>query len=348
MLLEVTHECDLRSCRFCFADAHKKNDAPALKQVTGWLRRFVKPRQTFLQLSGGEPTTREDLPEIVADARRLGCKYIQLNTNGIRLANDLEYVRALADSGLSFVFLQFDGTDDETYRRLRGREMMGVKQRAIENCGRFNLGVTLVPTVVQGVNDDRLGDIVRFAVSLSPVVRGVHFQPVCYMGRIPGDISAYGRLTLDELMEGIYLQAEDILGGAELFPSCCDHPLCGFHGAFVVTDDGKLYALHREKPQNTDCCADAARRNREFIGSKWQRPPAGGCCCGDDETGPDGLADLGYFASRVKSHSFTISGMAFQDAGNMDLERLASCSLHVYRDGATVPFCARYLTPLGS
>ena len=37
--------------------------------------------------------------------------------------------------------------------------------------------------------------------------------------------------------------------------------------------------------------------------------------------------------------------MAFQDAGNLNLERLHRCTLHVYRNGAIVPFCAHYLTP---
>ena len=38
--------------------------------------------------------------------------------------------------------------------------------------------------------------------------------------------------------------------------------------------------------------------------------------------------------------------MNFQDAGNLDVERLRQCSLHVYRDGKLIPFCAAYLSPL--
>jgi hypothetical protein len=36
--------------------------------------------------------------------------------------------------------------------------------------------------------------------------------------------------------------------------------------------------------------------------------------------------------------------MAFQDAYTLDVERLRRCSLHVYKDGKTIPFCVRYLT----
>lgn len=344
VLLEVARKCDLDSCRFCFADSRHEPEPPR-EQISEWLRRLVRQGETFLQLSGGEPATRDDLPGIVAEASALGCRYIQLNSNGIRLSSDPDYVRALAESGLSFVFLQFDGADDGVYRCLRGRELMSVKEKAIENCARFNIGVTLVPTVVRGINADRLGDIVRFGVARSPAVRGVHFQPVCYLGKVPAGISDSGRLTLDEVVEGIYAQTKGLLKGGELRPSGCDHPLCGFHGAFVVRENGALYALNRGEAQEGDCCRDASLRNREFVGRRWKRP-APACCCHDDGAERKDMGNMDYFLARAASHAFTISGMAFQDAGNMDLERLASCSLHVFRDGAMIPFCAYYLAPL--
>jgi uncharacterized radical SAM superfamily Fe-S cluster-containing enzyme len=54
--------------------------------------------------------------------------------------------------------------------------------------------------------------------------------------------------------------------------------------------------------------------------------------------------DMDAFLGRIKSHGFTITAMAFQDAYTLDSERLRRCSLHVYRDGRVIPFCARYLT----
>ena len=55
------------------------------------------------------------------------------------------------------------------------------------------------------------------------------------------------------------------------------------------------------------------------------------------------MTDMDTFLARAKSHGFTITSMNFQDAWNLDLERLVRCSLHVYRDGRLVPFCANYL-----
>jgi uncharacterized radical SAM superfamily Fe-S cluster-containing enzyme len=97
--------------------------------------------------------------------------------------------------------MQFDGVDDAVYEKLRRRLMLEVKKRAIEQCGRYGIGVTLVPVIVPGVNTEQIGDILRFAIQRSPYVRGVHFQPVSYFGRIPELPADDDRYTLDELLE---------------------------------------------------------------------------------------------------------------------------------------------------
>ena len=345
-LLEVTQRCDLNTCAFCFADKAEIFEEPSLKEIERQIEALTRPGKTFLQLSGGEPTVREDLPEIVRIARRASCKYVQLNSNGLRIAEDEAFVAALAEAGLSFVFMQFDGTDDDIYTRLRGKPLFEEKKRAIERCARHGIGVTLVPTLVRGVNDRSIADILRFAVANAPAVRGVHFQPVCYLGRIPNGPTDDARYTLDELIAEVQDQAGDLLQGAELLPSCCDHPLCGFHADFVVLEDGTLYPLHRTAAPAASncCCADPAERNREFVGRRWERKKT---AAGSKKARQADIGDMDYFLERVATHAFTITAMAFQDAGNLDLERLRSCSLHVFRDGRMIPFCANYLTPPG-
>ena len=93
--------------------------------------------QPLLQLSGGEPTLREDLPELVRYAKEAGCSCVQVNTNGIRLAEDPSYAAALAEAGLDIVFLQFDGTRDEIYKVLRGRPLLQTKLRACPGSARI-------------------------------------------------------------------------------------------------------------------------------------------------------------------------------------------------------------------
>ncbi len=339
-LLEVTERCNLH-CSFCFANGGERETEPALDELMLAVACIMEMgNRPTLQLSGGEPTLRDDLPELVAYAKSIGCPYVQLNTNGIRLAENEAYVRALAEAGLSFVFLQFDGVTDDVYKTLRGESLLDKKLAAIRNCGRHGLGVTLVPTVVRGVNDRQLGDIVRLGASLSPVVRGVHFQPVSYFGRYPD--APEERYTLDELLCDLCDQLD--ADTDNFVPSHCDHPMCGFHGSFVVMPDGKPLALSSRSAGKT--AKTSAEQNRDYVARHWTRSP-------ETERREDGSAnsdsdgiDLDMILDRLRTNSFTLTAMAFQDAMNLDIERLRHCSLHVWHDYKLMPFCARYLTPV--
>jgi uncharacterized radical SAM superfamily Fe-S cluster-containing enzyme len=195
-----------------------------------------------------------------------------------------------------------------------------------------------VPTIVPGVNDNQIGDIIKFAIENSPAVRGVHFQPVSYFGRYPQTPKNSDRITLPEIVTAIEVQTNGLVKTKDLAPSCCDHPRCGFHGDFVVLPD-KLLALTQSDNQNS-CCSEPsseeALRNRRFVSRRWKRD---GTPISDNLD----MSSMDAFLSRVKTHGFTITGMAFQDAYNLDITRLRRCSLHVYDNGKIVPFCSYYI-----
>ncbi len=341
-LLEVTKRCNMR-CNYCFAESGAFQDPP-LEDIIDQLKVLTVPGKTLVQLSGGEPTVRDDLPQIVAAAKAFGCLHVQLNTNGIRLAEEPEFLAELVKAGLSIVFLQFDGTEDEIYRQLRGRPLLDLKKQVIQNCREYRVGVVLVPMLVPGVNTHNIGDLVKYGISLSPTVRGVHFQPVSYFGRTPKIPTDDMRFTVDELIASIESQTDGLIRKEDLVPSSCNHPLCGLHGDFVVTSDG-IRPLTKRHETETGCscgAASTADQKREFVGRRWgQRPPENPktCCCGTSD-----MHDMEYFLTRVKAYGFTITAMAFQDAGNLDIERLRRCSLHVFDHGKFVPFCSYYLS----
>lgn len=341
ILLNVTDNCNL-SCEFCLANQCNGKENLTFEEISKSLINVIDKGKTLVQLSGGEPTTRNDLPEIIKVAKQLGAKYVQLNSNGVRLGDDKEFVKKLADAGLSFVFMQFDGTEDAIHQRLRNASLIEIKQKAIDNCAEFNIGVTLVPTLVRGVNTQNIGEIIRFAISQSPKVRGVHFQPVSYFGRVPKLPTNDERFTLDELVFEIQRQTDGIIKANDLLPSCCDHPLCGFHGDFVIDQNQKIAPLSKRGNVTPSCCDPlAADKNREFVARRWQRPDFS---ISNLDSKAGNLHDMEYFLNRVKTHGFTITAMAFQDAGNIDFSRLRKCSFHVYDQGRFVPFCAYYLS----
>ena len=337
-LLEVTKRCNLR-CRFCFADGGSAEDEPDAAELKDAIREIARRcGGPLLQLSGGEPTLRDDLPELIRFAKEAGCSYVQLNTNGIRLAREPDYAKKLADAGLDIVFLQFDGTRDEIYESLRGMPLLAIKKEAIRVCGENRVGVTLVPTVVKGVNDDDLGGIISLACELSPAVRGVHFQPVSYFGRYPKRPEEADRYTLDQLMADISAQSGIPLGS--FMPSRCDHPLCGFHADFLIEAQGGLRPLSSitHSSRSRGCEKD----NREYVARHWRRAPEEPA---PPAAFPDGM-DFDTFLYRLRHERLTLSAMAFQDALNLNVERLRRCSLHVYDGGKIKPFCAKYLTAI--
>jgi uncharacterized radical SAM superfamily Fe-S cluster-containing enzyme len=357
--MEVTQRCDLH-CAFCYADSGRDRKAePTLDTISTWYQAMAATGKACnLQLSGGEPTTRDDLPAIVARGRDLGFFFIQINTNGIRLGQDPGYVRDLKKAGLSSVFLQFDGTEDEIYLRVRGRRLLDAKRRAIENCETQGIGVVLVPTVIPGVNSHNLGDILKQAVQWSPVVRAVHFQPVSYFGRYPHPPKDEDRITLPELMRAIEKQSGGMFQVDHFRPPGCENALCSFHGSYLILADGGVKSL--QKPfegtyhSETEKGEEGATQSISYVARQWASPSStdrtaiSSECCSSPSTGSSGFTDfisLDDFISRARTHTFSISAMAFQDVWSVDLERVRDCCIHVMApDRRLIPFCAYNLT----
>jgi len=270
-----------------------------------------------------------------------GFKYIQLNTNGIKISQEKAYAKELADAGISAVFLQFDSTEDNIYEIMRGRALMESKIKAIEHCDMAYLSVVLVPTLVPGVNHNNIGEIVKFGLNYVPAVKGIHFQPVTYVGRYPENPQNCYRLTLPEVLRAIETQTDGMILTNQFTPSSCDHPMCGFHAVFIYTNN-KLRPLSKKQ---TNCCTTVTdartvvRKNQNFVSLRWTRSKI---CCSNSGSDQSALS-IDEFLNNLKRNSFTISAMAFQDEFNIDLNRLKSCSVHVYDKGKLIPFCAEYI-----
>ena len=351
MLLEVTSRCDL-ACPVCYASASRNGVDASLDEIEGWLDTLAEAGgRVHIQLSGGEPTTRDDLPAIVARVRARGFEFVQLNTNGVRIAREPAYLAALAEAGLDCVFLQFDGVTDDVYRRLRGAKLMRLKAQAIRNCGEVGVGVVLTPTLVPGVNVGEIGAIVDFAVANMPAVRAVHFQPVSYFGRCLAEPDAASRITLPEVMEALIAHSGGTIRLDDFRPGSAENPYCSFSGRFVVEAGGRMRPAAEARPsccgapaepQRTACCGSAqpspdVARERRYVAGQWTRA--------DRAAAPvAGLAAFDAFLAD-QERTLGLSGMAFQDAWTLDLDRLRQCHIHVVApDRRVIPFCAYNLT----
>lgn len=352
-VLEITARCNMQ-CPICFASSEPTADAdPELSKIESWYQSVMVANGVCnIQLSGGEPTLRNDLPRIIEMGRKIGFPFIQLNTNGVRLATSTRYVASLKDAGLASVFLQFDGTEDEICECIRGRPLLKEKRAAIQHCADNGIGVVLVPTIVPGVNERNIGAMLRFALQMSPAVRGIHFQPISYFGRYPHEPENERRITLPEVMRALESQTEGLVKVSDFHPPGCENALCSFSGNFVLMPDGRLKSLSGDRRQACCCepekAEEGARKSIAFVARHWSMPeqPRKSCvCAAGKQNAQDELWNLDVFLERVKIHGFTISAMAFQDAWNLDLERLRDCCIHIIApDGRLVPFCAYNLT----
>lgn len=345
VLLEVTARCNL-ACPVCFAAA-KGDEAvaqdPGLDVIAGWYDMLLEKGGPFnIQLSGGEPTMRDDLPEILELGTAKGFSFFQLNTNGLRLAQDLPYLTAMARAGLKTVFLQFDSLRPGPTLELRGADLVEIKRAAIEHCAKAGVGVVLVPTVKPGCNEDELWDILRFASEFSPAIRGVHFQPISYFGRYAAPPQPGQHLTVPRLLQLLEIQSGGRVCAAHFSPGWAEHPMCSFHADYELEAGG-----WRLKRRAAGCCCaqkiarPTSERARRAVALKWSMPNS-------REAAPDSryrVDSLDAFLEGNKRRAIAVSGMAFQDAWTLDLQRLQRCHVHVVSpEGVLVPFCAYNLT----
>jgi uncharacterized radical SAM superfamily Fe-S cluster-containing enzyme len=104
-LLEITANCNL-TCPMCFAASGPGGAHLSVADCRRAIDRLVQAegRPEVLQLSGGEPTIHPDFLEILDYGLSQPIDVVMINTNGVRLAHDIDLVRALAERGPLFVF----------------------------------------------------------------------------------------------------------------------------------------------------------------------------------------------------------------------------------------------------
>ena len=339
MLLELTGRCNLR-CPVCFASAGEQPESDlSLEEIEKQYDYLMAHGGPFnIQLSGGEPSLRDDLPEIIRMGREKGFPFFQLNTNGLRLASESGYAQKLKDAGLDTVFLQFDGLKDEVYITLRSRPLLEEKRRCVQACAEAGLGVVLVPVIARGVNEDQVGPILRYALENMPAVRGVHFQPISYFGRCA--LERPGRpITIPKLLSLIEEQTEGHMRTSDFYGGGAENPYCSFHASYRLGADGGLKCLPRRQSGGGCCtCSDDSRIS---VADQWRGSAA-------DFTEDDAMSDtsaLDAFLEESRRMTFAVSGMVFQDAWNLDLDRLRRCHIcEVDSRYGMVPFCAYNLT----
>jgi 7,8-dihydro-6-hydroxymethylpterin dimethyltransferase len=322
--IEVTDRCNLR-CPVCFmaADDFLASIAPdpSLEMIEEKFRYILRNTntQTSIQLTGGEPTTRKDLPEIIRLGREIGFEAIEVNTNGVVIGNSLDYIKRLAEAGVSGIYLQFDGLTAPVYENIRGKDLLNTKLKAIENCREAGVQVVLAMTVIEGINDNQMGEVLNFALRNRDVIAGIAYQPAFGSGRF--DVSMQKRLTMGDVIFMLSEQSDGLIEPYDFWPLGCSHPQCS-SSTYLIVDQGKLEPLTRRlTPQ-------------EYINSFDSQSPQGSV-----------FADIAIQKYPDLEPGLSILIENYIDAMNMDLKKLRECSMIVAgKEGGLIPFCGYQLT----
>ncbi len=370
-IIDVTNRCNL-TCPVCFANAAAAGYVyePSKKEIVEMmenLRANEPVPATALQFSGGEPTIRNDLFDIISKAKELGFRHVEVNTNGVRIAKDSEYSKQLKSAGVSTIYLQFDGLTPDVYKYIRGLDLLEIKMKAIENLRAAGYkSIVLVVTLIKGINDSQLGDIIKFAAANFDVIRCVNVQPVSLCGRLPQKERDKMRITITDFMRLVEEQTEGDIKVSDFYPvpvvvpvskavgalkdkryvEFTAHPHCGM-ATFALVEDGKLTPVTRygniEKFRDAlqKVYKDAVKGSKNkaklrLFGSArhmkfsfLRKYVLSVLIKGDYQS-------LGDFAR----NALMISAMHFMDPYNFDLERVQRCVIHyAVPGGRIIPFC---------
>jgi uncharacterized radical SAM superfamily Fe-S cluster-containing enzyme len=219
-VIDITNKCNLK-CPICFASASNNDELyePTLETIHNMLKFLKKqnPPPLAVMFAGGEPTVRDDIVEIVKMAHDLEFM-ILLATNGLRMSRDPELVRELKRVGLNIVYLQFDGLTDSPYEKLRGAKLLQDKLNLVELCREHDIEIILVPTLQGEINDNEIGDMIRFAAENVDIIRGIVFQPMSFTGRTSDFVSRENRIDNSLLAQRIEEQTKGMIREEDLFP----------------------------------------------------------------------------------------------------------------------------------
>lgn len=221
-LIEVTRNCDL-NCPICFANAgtDKFLSLAEIERMMDFYQASEYGQAEILQLSGGEPTTHPQILDILRLAKLKKFKYIMLNTNGLRIATDEEFVKNLHQfSGGFEVYLQFDGFKGTTHQYFRGSDLTQIKRNAIEQLKKYEIPMTLVCTLENGINDSEIGEIITFGIK-NKFIRGVNIQPTAYFGRL-NRTKSKERLTISGILKRIEDQTKRMIHATDFVPLPCN------------------------------------------------------------------------------------------------------------------------------
>ena len=344
-IIDVNTACNL-DCPICFADAGPGYNL-TMDQVGTMLDAFVEMEgePEVVQFSGGEPTIHPQILDMVILAREKGIKQVMINTNGVRIARDDRFFEKMARVK-PYIYLQFDGLEPETYKSIRGEDLVETKLKALDRLAEADMDVVLVAAIDRGVNEHEVGALVKFGLK-HPAVRGVIFQPVFHTGRhLPFD--PLDRVTMPDIVKGIAAQTDGMFRVDDFVPVPCCYPNCQMM-TYAYVDGDEVTPLPRVLNVNdyldyisNSAFPDLSIDVKKALEGLWSATSIPGSQDTADKF-ECAVCDIPieFDLGHLKKHVFAVIIKSFMDAYTLDVKQLMKCCVgQLVPDGRMIPFCA--------
>ena len=200
--ISVTDRCNLR-CGYCMpaggVSFQSKDDLLSpkdLARISGFAHRLGV---RHFKITGGEPTVRSDLVEIIQRIRAIGPSDLSMTSNGLQMPR---LAGALKEAGIDRVTLSVDSLRPDRYRDITGGGRFDLFERGLEAAAEVFGTVKLNVVVMRGVNDDEVADFAGLARDRDWTVRFIEFMPLGSSVLADGEAARY-LVTADEVTSNI-------------------------------------------------------------------------------------------------------------------------------------------------
>ncbi len=332
LVIPVTHRCNLR-CRMCFLPEDGVSDPPQ-KAIFRIIDRF----EGNVAFSGGEPTLRKDLPELVAYARSRG-KRTCVVTNGLSFS-DRSLVDRLSGAGLNNCLFSMNGLSDDVFQEIEGQPLYDLKMKALENLRHSGIRPLLSTTVASGINEKELKDLADFYEENPALFYGWRIRAQAPIGRHT-DTSALFLSDLINLTCGaLGIDRNDLL--ARVAKDDLYHGTTHMYfDAFCTNDNGRKTDAIRTAVRRTRCASSGGFR--PGIRELYRMNTPSGCSM----TQRFRLLFYRMFHSS-KLRIFRINLFAWPKADNIDLAEIEQTGIyHTGPKGESMPFVKALLLNQG-
>ncbi|GAB4316188.1 MAG: GTP 3',8-cyclase MoaA [Candidatus Sumerlaeia bacterium] len=182
--VSVTDRCNFR-CTYCMPeegiDWVERRDILTFEEIARLVRVFAGLGVRHLRFTGGEPTVRHGLPDLVAMCSGVpGIAELSMTTNGLLLRPMLPALRA---AGLQRLNISLDTLDRRKFFDICRRDHFDEVVASIREASGLFSTVKINVCVMRGVNDDEFPDFVEFARMTGCALRFIEYMKVSPMWR---------------------------------------------------------------------------------------------------------------------------------------------------------------------